>query len=324
MIPDSNITTVEVENAVISSLGEIDMVTGVNALSLDDEDILDFDHPQSPVIYVRAEPELDRQSAGPDPAYDIRWDVEVLVMIAIRTLVRESMRGSNGCMALAELIRNKLTRSVSRKEFKVDGKFSLSPPAYQKTLYRVLEKSGTRSQQKSWLLAVVPFQTTTTWTGGHVVASGAGVSFPLTPDEGDQFYRTDLDRAFRYNGAKWLSEHRDTYEAISAAGGADGTEIAGHDIAGTRPQYERPQTLVGFALQQQGAGVDPYDIKIAQGATLTTISHATPGSPLRNDLLDIDIGDVLGSGDVVITLESQGATKPTDVVLTLFTRQREA
>lgn len=64
--------------------------------------------------------------------------------------------------------------------------------------------------------------------GGTAIESGA--SFPGSPDTGDYFFRTDLGRLFRYNGADWDTTEL-WIEEGTAPSGVVGKTVIYHDTA---------------------------------------------------------------------------------------------
>jgi len=64
----------------------------------------------------------------------------------------------------------------------------------------------------------MPFRTA---GGGAATALNSGTSFPPNPDEGDVFYRTDLNEFYVYDGTDWVRWEIETHESEHEAGGAD-------------------------------------------------------------------------------------------------------
>lgn len=121
------------------------------------------------------------------------------------------------------------------------------------------------------------------WTLIH----GRGDTFPTTPapQEGDKFYREDLDCAFYYDGtrSKWLSE------AIFMLAGADTVNITG----GVPPNgYMKMPDLLGVAFTSIVGWIVPFDVTcvgltiVCTPSTLTLVARDN-GSNITNATISL-------------------------------------
>jgi hypothetical protein len=327
MIPDLNRTTIAVENAVVSHLGEIDGVWEIRAFSASESDIIDHARLVGGtciIVQVKDVP-FENPNVGPNTTWDIVWQVNVHVLVPIRETTEDALRGSNGAQAIAGQIRGRLNNASL---FGVDGKFRPSPLACRDVNQRIVEKS--------FVVGTVQFSTRTTYTGEHVVASTAGSGFPSSPTAGDQHFLTSPapGREWRYTGSKWLVDGPGIvaqYSAATSPGNGIRIPFDG-DIAGEfNPSFGgRLMTIVGIEVEVDpdvthdgftlGVNVDP-DNAPTEVATVT-IAAGTYASFTAKDV-DLD-ALVRADGGLELTMKTEGTTPPEKIRVAVSLRERSA
>jgi hypothetical protein len=244
------------EQLVIDAIGEVDRVDEILPLSLEIEDILDHDRPTGTSIYIAATSDLQNAT---HLIFDIEYGIQCLVIRAFRERAREAMRGPNGIMAIAEEVRNRLIRGWRDGKFSIANKYELSPPDIGNIIYQVVDDS--------WVVGIVPFSSITTFTGGRVVASGAGSLFPVTPppDVGDQWYLDTKSKPYRWHEiGEWFSEYHNEVPFMYFSTITEDQVIGwlGHAFN----EYMSPFKLaITKVLMAQSVGdADPFNLNVEQ------------------------------------------------------------
>jgi hypothetical protein len=159
----------------------------------------------------------------------------------------------------------------------------------------------------------------------------SGTSFPANPNQGELFYRSDLNALHYYDGSQWLSAAFQAPVNFTAGHGIDITNdvisVIDHDVAFSCPGL-LPAGVVfqfssvhEFTLPAGLTGSFAHAITTATALTTLTIYKKTPlGVPTVIGTLAFDIGETAGvftfaslqtfaEGDLIyFTLGSSDAT----------------
>lgn len=134
---------------------------------------------------------------------------------------------------------------------------------------------------------------------GNTGAFAKGTSFPVSPSDGDFFYRTDLNHLFRYDSGrgKWLGELE------TEGGGRNGTQVlntytrrfdgmAYSAALGVRIPYDI--TIVGITWAMGAGVVGTWEVR---RSGVSAASKATGGVASGEDMTlngDFNSGGILG------------------------------
>lgn len=315
-LPDRNRGSIEVGDELIRRIGEVDSVWEVQALSLDPNEILKLARViGGNSIFINIDENYGNPTAGPKPKKDITFSFEIFCFVPVGSTVEEALRDSNGAMAIARVIRDRLNNVILFDDLN-DGKFLPTPLAFADTTYEV--------DGNSFVVGVLPGSCTTTYTGGHTVASNTASGFPSNPAEGDQLYHTGFEKAYRRHSTdQWLSESEPPFTFSVSGAMPDLTVIP---YAGIHAKIESPfpAVIVGGLIKQSNAGVDAFDLEILVNDVVKETIAFDVGNPTKATNFNLNPGSLVALAEddsIQCRINGTGATKPDDGVVTLYVRE---
>lgn len=93
---------------------------------------------------------------------------------------------------------------------------------------------------------------------GKAISFNSGTAFPASPQDGDTFYRTDLNEFYIFDGINWVQWEIENHAAEHEPGGAD--EVGDIDILNTGVN------LSAHAARHHDGGADEIDVSSLAGA----------------------------------------------------------
>lgn len=149
-----------------------------------------------------------------------------------------------------------------------------------------------------------------------------GTSFPPTPNDGDLFYRTDLNLAFQYDGSrnKWLSMTQMYLDW--GANNANGRYLNIHGATATQTGYLMPRngTIISITAKTS-SGNQSKDLEIRRNNDNTTplATFALSGGSYSSTTANVDFS----AGDYLQTYASSVGVPSRDIVVMITIAYRE-